>query len=48
MDLADLVGDVAGRFTRRLIEAHGGTIAVESRLGEGSVFTVRLPLERSG
>ncbi len=32
-------------ITRRIVEAHGGTIAVESRLGEGSVFTVRLPLQ---
>lgn len=28
---------------RRLVEAHGGSIAVTSRLGEGSCFTVRLP-----
>ncbi|ABS26437.1 multi-sensor signal transduction histidine kinase [Anaeromyxobacter sp. Fw109-5] len=32
-------------ITRRIVEAHGGTIGVESRLGEGSVFTVRLPLD---
>jgi signal transduction histidine kinase/CheY-like chemotaxis protein len=31
---------------RSLIEAMGGTIAVESRLGEGATFTVRLPLRR--
>jgi signal transduction histidine kinase len=31
-------------ITRQLVEAHGGTIVVESRLGEGSVFTVTLPL----
>src|SRR5262249_6381548 len=30
-------------LTRRLVEAHGGSIAVVSRLGEGSRFTVRLP-----
>jgi len=31
-------------ITRQLVEAHGGTIAVESRPGEGSVFKVTLPL----
>ncbi|MFB9181560.1 response regulator [Dactylosporangium sucinum] len=30
-------------LTRRLVEAHGGTIALASALGEGSRFTVRLP-----
>ncbi|WP_242346200.1 hybrid sensor histidine kinase/response regulator [Anaeromyxobacter terrae] len=34
-------------ITRRIVEAHGGTIAVASRLGEGSAFTVCLPLERA-
>jgi two-component system sensor histidine kinase BaeS len=29
---------------RTIVELHGGSIAVESRLGEGSTFTVRLPL----
>jgi signal transduction histidine kinase len=29
---------------KRLIEAHGGSIAAESVLGQGSTFTVRLPL----
>jgi signal transduction histidine kinase len=29
--------------TRKLIEEHNGTIDVNSRVGEGTVFTVRLP-----
>lgn len=30
-------------ITRRIVEAHGGEIGVSSKLGEGSVFRVRLP-----
>ncbi|MDH4146754.1 MAG: ATP-binding protein [Acidimicrobiia bacterium] len=34
-------------ITRELVEAHGGTVSVESSLGAGSAFHVRLPaLER--
>ena len=31
-------------ITRQLIEAHGGSISVESVVGQGSTFTVTLPL----
>jgi signal transduction histidine kinase len=30
-----------------IVEKHGGTISVESQLGQGTVFTVRLPIEFS-
>ncbi len=30
-------------FVRQVVELHGGTVSVESEVGAGSVFTVRLP-----
>ncbi len=32
-------------LARRLAEAHGGSLAVESRLNQGSTFHLRLPVD---
>lgn len=35
-------------LTRRIVEAHHGTISVESELGHGSTFVIRLPVLKTG
>ena len=32
-------------LTRTLVEGHGGAVEVESKVGKGSTFTVRLPIK---
>jgi PAS domain S-box-containing protein len=32
-------------IARRMIELHGGQLAVDSRLGEGATFTIKIPLQ---
>jgi signal transduction histidine kinase len=49
----NVVGKVAGTglglaSVRQVVEEHGGSVAVESSLGRGSTFTVRLPLKGEG
>lgn len=34
-------------LTKQLVELHGGSIKVHSEVGVGSIFTVRIPLQRS-
>lgn len=31
-------------LSKRIIESHGGTISVESKIDEGSMFTIKLPI----
>jgi len=34
-------------ISRRIVEAHGGSISVQSKTGEGSCFRVKIPIETS-
>lgn len=34
-------------LARRIVEAHGGTLTVESAVGPGDTFTIRLPLRHA-
>ena len=33
-------------LTRRIVDAHGGTISVKSELGAGSTFVMKLPAKK--
>jgi len=33
-------------IARRIVEAHGGKIDVQSALGKGSIFTIYLPVQQ--
>lgn len=45
----DLPGSGVGLWSvRRIVEQHGGTLVVDSHLGAGSTFALRLPLRASG
>ena len=33
-------------ITKKIIEAHGGTVGVESALGEGATFILTIPMNK--
>lgn len=48
-NVSGIVGTGVGLYlVRMVIDLHGGSVAVESREGRGSRFTVRLPLRPAG
>ena len=39
------LGPGTGAITREIVEKHNGSIRVESRVGEGTLFVVTLPVD---
>ena len=47
-NVSGIVGTGVGLYlVKMVVDLHGGSIAVDSREGEGSRFTVRLPIRRA-